>query len=148
MNEAVRTVLSLVGYQISQNHIVLETDLQENLSLFQGSIQQIEQVIINILLNAQDELVQLNRHDGKIIISSRESADAIYLSVQDNGMGMTESEKQKIFDPFYTTKEVQKGTGLGLSVSLGIVASHHGEILVESEKGVGSTFTIKLPKCE
>ena len=148
MNEAVQTVLSLVGYQISQNHIKLETDLQENLSLFLGSIQQIEQVIINILLNAQDELVHLNRHDGQIIISSRECADAIYLSVQDNGMGLTESEKQNIFDPFYTTKEIQKGTGLGLSVSLGIVASHHGEIFVQSEKGVGSTFTIKLPKCE
>src|SRR5699024_3413405 len=63
INEAVQTVLSLVGYQISQNHIKLETDLQENLSSFLGSIQQIEQVIINILLNAQDELVHLNRHD-------------------------------------------------------------------------------------
>jgi two-component system NtrC family sensor kinase len=75
-----------------------------------------------------------------------EGDDSIEISVKDNGCGMTQETKTKLFEPFYTTKDIGDGTGLGLSISFGIVQKHHGEIWAESELGVGSRFVIRVPK--
>ena len=81
-------------------------------------------------------------------LRSWHDATFVYASVSDTGNGMSEEIKDRIFEPFYTTKEVGKGTGLGLSVSSEIIKSHQGELLVESAVGVGTTFTVKLPRTQ
>jgi two-component system, NtrC family, sensor kinase len=109
-------------------------------------------VLMNILVNAQQAIEE----DGRITVRSRLRTDkkmpgcvqitpAIEITISDTGCGIPEANLQRIFDPFFTSKEVGKGTGLGLSVSYGIVRAHGGEIEVESAVGEGSTFRICLP---
>lgn len=102
---------------------------------------QLNQVFLNLLVNA----AQAIRERGVITLRSRREGDFVTISVQDTGCGMTPEVREKIFDPFYTTKPVGKGTGLGLSVTYGIVEKHHGRINVDSEPGKGSAFTVYLP---
>lgn len=103
--------------------------------------QQINQVISNLLVNAAHAIDQ----QGTITISTRQEAASVILVVEDTGKGIPPELLSKIYDPFFTTKEVGKGTGLGLSISYDIVQKHGGEITVESEVGVGTSFTVKLP---
>jgi signal transduction histidine kinase len=107
---------------------------------------QISQVFINIILNALDAMPD----GGKLTVASRRGADeqgrdSIMIEFADTGIGISKHEIEKIFDPFYTTKEAGKGTGLGLSVSYNIVKRFKGDIKVESEPGKGTVFTIILP---
>jgi two-component system NtrC family sensor kinase len=104
---------------------------------------QIKQVFINILNNANDELMSVG--GGDIEIKSYSQQDKIIVEFLDNGPGIPNNIKRKIFDPFFTTKAVGKGTGLGLSISYGIIKSHNGEIYAESEAGVGTKFIVSLP---
>ncbi|HTP04854.1 MAG TPA: cache domain-containing protein [Nitrospirota bacterium] len=107
---------------------------------------QISQVFINIILNALDAMSD----GGKLTVTTKhgkddQGRDAIMIAFADTGIGISKAELEKIFDPFYTTKEVGKGTGLGLSVSYNIVKRFKGDIKVESEPGKGTVFTIILP---
>jgi signal transduction histidine kinase len=107
---------------------------------------QISQVFINIILNALDAMSD----GGRLTVTTRHEKDdqgraAIMIGFADTGIGISKAELEKIFDPFYTTKEVGKGTGLGLSVSYNIVKRFKGDIKVESESGKGTVFTIILP---
>ena len=105
---------------------------------------QLLQVFVNILINALDAI----EGNGVIRVNSYSNNEFIYVEIIDDGCGMDKDTVTKIFDPFYTTKEVGKGTGLGLSVSYGIIKKFHGDIIVESEKGKGSKFIVKLPISE
>lgn len=145
VNEAVEQVLSLVGYQIRQHHITLTLELDSSLPKIDGSIQQLEQIIINLLLNAKDALEEVERDMKEIIIRTERKKEWVELSIIDNGAGIDKENLREIFHPFYTTKEAVKGTGLGLSVSIGIAEAHGGTISVESHQGKGSTFTLRLP---
>lgn len=109
--------------------------------LVQCNSGQINQVLLNILLNA----VQAIEEKGEICIFSSTEKNMVIIEISDNGKGITEEEKQNIFDPFYTTKAVGKGTGLGLSISYSIIENHGGSVECESSPGKGSTFIIKLP---
>jgi two-component system NtrC family sensor kinase len=102
---------------------------------------QIEQVIINLVTNAIDAMPR----GGRLTLTTTTDGEAVRLRVSDSGVGITPESLERVFMPFHTTKEVGKGTGLGLSVSYGIVKNHGGDILVESQPGVGSTFTVVLP---
>ncbi|GEM_PF-4529852 len=102
---------------------------------------ELSQVFMNILINA----AQAIENRGEIELRTWNENNHVCIRIQDTGCGMTQEQISKIFDPFYTTKEVGKGTGLGLSISYGIVKKHGGEIKVESEPGKGSAFTIMLP---
>lgn len=102
---------------------------------------QINQVLLNIIVNAGQAIEGF----GEIVISTRAHGDRVSISIQDNGRGMSEEVRKKIFQPFFTTKDVGKGTGLGLSISEKIIRQHNGEILIDSTEGVGTTFTIILP---
>src|SRR5699024_8656353 len=117
LNDAVRRVLSLIGYQITQQNIQVIPNLAAELSETEGSMQQIEQIIINLILNAKDALEDTEGYDKVIRIKTYEDEGYVYLSVSDNGMGINDTALQNVFDPFFTTKEAKKGTGLGLSVS-------------------------------
>ncbi len=103
---------------------------------------QLQQVILNIINNAADAL---EGKPGKITVSTEQEGQYLRISISDTGKGMTHEQMEKIFLPFFTTKEVGKGTGLGLSVSYGIIKSLKGHIEVDSMPGEGSTFTIILP---
>jgi len=102
------------------------------------------QVFVNILLNARDAVPP----GGHIDIRSRFGDGFDVIQFEDNGKGIPPEIRQKIYDPFFTTKEVGQGTGLGLSVSYGIIQEHAGRIFVDSEPGQGTRFTIKLPAAE
>lgn len=150
LNFAVEQVLTLVRYQVEQQSIKIVKELDSGLPFVEGSIQQIEQVVINFLLNAKDAVLDSDNPKKEIIIKTGEKEidgkSFVYLSVIDNGIGIHEKDMTEIFNPFFTTKEAIKGNGLGLSVSLGIAKMHGGTIEVLSEKGSGSTFTLLLPK--
>ncbi len=111
---------------------------------------QINQVIMNLIVNACDAIRDKNRRlgsneKGRIVIGLSSADGWAEVTISDNGCGMTEQTKNKLFEPFYTTKGVGEGTGLGLSISYGIVQKHEGELWVESELDVGTTFHLKLP---
>ena len=101
---------------------------------------QIKQVLINLIKNAVEAMPQ----GGTITIRTRGNAKGIFVEVQDTGKGITPEHLNEIFNPFFTTKE--KGTGLGLAVSLKILNDHNGELLVSSQVGEGSVFTVRLPR--
>lgn len=101
----------------------------------------IEQVVMNLVLNAIHAL----RTGGQVTIRTRQSEDACEIDVEDDGCGIPADVRPHIFDPFFTTKGTGEGTGLGLSVSLGIIQRHGGEMLVETQEGKGTCFTVRLP---
>ena len=104
--------------------------------------QELKQVFMNLLVNASQAIPER----GVIKVRTFMDGDWANIAISDTGVGIPPDKISKIFDPFFTTKEVGKGTGLGLSISYSIVAKHGGKILVESEPGRGSTFTVRLPR--
>jgi PAS domain S-box-containing protein len=106
---------------------------------------QINQVFLNLLVNAMHAIQAAGRSDGHIEIATRAADGTVVIEVADNGCGITPEQLQRIFDPFYTTKPVGEGTGLGLSISHSIVSDHGGRIEVESTPGEGSRFRVILP---
>ena len=139
LNDCIRSTLNLV-----RNEIKYDSELTLQLGEIPDvncSRHQISQVILNLLVNAAHSI----KKQGSITVTTTKERDYVLLTVRDNGCGMPEEVRNRIFEPFYTTKEVGKGTGLGLSISYSIIQKHHGEILVESEPGVGTIFTVKLP---
>jgi signal transduction histidine kinase len=103
---------------------------------------QVNQVLLNILTNAAQAI---DKPRGRIIVTTRAAAGAVVIDVEDNGRGIASDALPKIFDPFYTTKEVGKGTGLGLSIAFKIVSQHGGRIDVRSVVGEGTTVSVTLP---
>ncbi|MDH4222281.1 MAG: ATP-binding protein [candidate division Zixibacteria bacterium] len=121
----------------------IKIKIEQNLSSISpisGNPADLREVIINMILNSIDALPK----GGVISFNTREEEDAVFLSIKDNGIGMSEEVKNKIFDPFFSTKH-EKGNGLGMTVVYSILIQHNGKITVESEEGKGTTFTIKLP---
>lgn len=151
LNQVVERVLGLISYQIEKNNITLVKELSPLLPTVLGNAQGLEQILINLLLNAKDAIEQKNmesdsQEKGKIIIRTRAQPEKfVAVDVIDNGCGIEPEKLPNIFNPFFTSKKVGKGTGLGLSVSLGIAQSHRGFIDAESTPGQGSTFTLILP---
>ncbi len=103
---------------------------------------QLNQVFLKLLVNAGQAITP----PGEIVLRSRHDNHFVYASVSDTGSGIPEKIQHRIFDPFYTTKDVGQGTGLGLNTSYEIIKKHNGELLVESVVGIGTTFTVKLPR--
>ncbi|MGL1901105.1 MAG: ATP-binding protein [Fibrobacterales bacterium] len=104
---------------------------------------QLNQVFMNILANAHQAI---GENKGTITVGTKKVDDThIAVTITDSGPGMTEETKEKIFEPFFTTKDVGEGTGLGMSITFGIIQKHKGSITIDSEIGVGTTFTITLP---
>ena len=124
-----------------ERHAVLRKQYDENLPQLLVDGAMIEQVIMNLVLNA----VQSLQKGGYVSLETRKHDDICEIIVEDNGCGIASNVRPHIFDPFFTTKGTGEGTGLGLSVSLGIVQRHGGEMLVESEEGQGTRFTVRLP---
>jgi two-component system NtrC family sensor kinase len=108
-----------------------------------GDEQKLQQVLLNLLVNAEAAMEGAELRHLTLMTQSRQGM--VQLVVSDTGHGMPEAVAQRVFEPFFTTKAPGKGTGLGLSVSYGIIQAHDGTISVESEPEIGTTFTILLP---
>ncbi len=146
INQVLRKTISLRSYDLGSHGIVLEEAFDPNLPGVVGDAHQLQQVFLNILNNACDAVEETGRR-GRIIVATEVVGTSIEIRFQDNGTGIKHADR--IFDPFYTTKEVGKGTGLGLSICYGIVREHSGEIVCFNNPDVqGATFCIRLPLCQ
>jgi two-component system NtrC family sensor kinase len=141
INEVLNRTLKLVTNEINLNVIELELELGSNLPRVKGNHHNLQQVFLNLFLNA----IQAMPEGGKLLLRSFTSDNSVQVDVSDSGVGILKDNLERIFEPFFTTKEVGKGTGLGLSVSYGIIEKHHGTIHVKSDVGKGTTFSIILP---
>jgi PAS domain S-box-containing protein len=145
LNEVAEAALEIVAYGLRTADIEVERGLAPDLAPVHGDADQLHQVLANLLVNAQQAL-QTVPPPRRLRIASGEDGEAVWLAVADNGPGIPATIASRIFEPFFTTKPQGVGTGVGLAVSHGIVAAHGGRILVESEPGGGSTFTVRLPR--
>lgn len=135
-------VLFFYKKHFGNNNISIKKCYQSDLPMLLLSKNQIAQVFLNLIINAVDAM----KEEGGILeVSTRCLGDQAYVDLRDSGTGIAESEKDLIFEPFYTTKSEIQGSGLGLSVSYGIIAGHGGKISVASTINEGSTFTVQLP---
>ena len=143
LNDVIEKTLNLFENQALFHNIDIVKQYQPGLTQIYADPVQIEQVFVNIIMNAADAM------NGKgiltLITRLAETGDYVEASVIDTGSGMSQDQIERAFDPFFTTKEAGKGTGLGLSISYGIIQEHGGTIKVSSHIGEGSTFTIVLP---
>jgi two-component system NtrC family sensor kinase len=144
VNEALAKVLELRAYEMRVSGIELETELQPDLPETCFDFHQMQQVFLNVIVNAEQAMTEA-RGRGRLSVRTQRVDGSIQINFADDGPGIRKEDMDRIFDPFFTTKEVGKGTGLGLSICYGIVQGHGGRLLVESEVGKGSTFTVEIP---
>jgi signal transduction histidine kinase len=137
-------LVELRNYQLQSNNIWLHVEQPPEAVCVTADPDQLLQVILNLVINAE-QAIKNCRDRGEIRLSCGSEGATAWLSVRDNGAGMTDEVREHIFDPFYTTKPAGEGTGLGLSISHGIVIQHGGEISVESRAGRGTSIRIALP---
>ncbi len=143
LNDVIEDSLVLVDHQLGISQVQLEKDLADGLPGVRGDANQLIQVLMNIMINAQQAM---DGEPGTITVTSGSpNAGVVEIRIADTGPGIPEEARKKIFEPFFTTKEAGKGTGLGLAVTYGIIEDHGGDIRVESEPGEGATFIITLP---
>ena len=149
INKVIEAALLLAGNQINLENIKLEKKLDTNLPSVLADFDKIQQVLLNIILNA----IQAMHEGGTLTITSslagvveldKSQKNAVRIDIEDTGIGIPKENLSKLFTPFFTTKEKGKGVGLGLSVVHGIIGKHKGRIEVESEPDIGTTFTIYL----
>lgn len=150
INAPIRSVFTLVGSQLEASGIIWELDLDDNLPHILGDANRLEQVFINLILNARDAILTGEREAAgesrKLIrIKSRLENNRIVVTVSDTGSGIQEQLKAKIFEPFFTTKKIGEGTGLGLSITYGIVKEHQGIIEIDPSQRKGATFRLTFP---
>jgi C4-dicarboxylate-specific signal transduction histidine kinase len=143
--EVVEKVIAFIGYQLEQDDVSILSYVEAGEYPVMGSHNELEQVVTNIILNARDAIVYSPKKKGQIRISLAKVKNHFKLEIKDDGHGISQEILPKIFDPFYTTKDVGKGLGLGLSICQSIVHKHHGQIKVASKDGQGTQFTIELP---
>jgi two-component system NtrC family sensor kinase len=148
INAVLRETLTLIDHQLRTSRITVDADLQMPLPRIYGSHGKLQQVFLNLLLNAKDAMSTGN--GGTIYLSTFGNEREVTVRVGDTGSGIDPEHLHRIYDPFFTTKNAprqgqHKGTGLGLSVSYGIVQEHNGRIQVESTLDVGTTFTLVFP---
>ncbi|MDY0040466.1 MAG: ATP-binding protein, partial [Desulforhabdus sp.] len=146
-----RGVFTVLGQQLKLRQIEVQLELQENLPPVMGVVNRLEQVFLNLVMNARDAIEEKQSLNSGEVVESRltirsfQEDGSVVVIVSDTGTGLPESLKERVFEPFFTTKEVGRGTGLGLSISYGIVKECDGHIEVESEEGRGTTFKLTFP---
>ncbi len=144
IHEAISAALEMVRGRLERRGISVE-QRWGTIPLIPASSAQLNQVFLNLLVNAKHAIDATNREDGRIIIATYARDDNVCVEIRDNGCGMPADVLSQVFDPFFTTKTVGEGTGLGLSISHGIVLDHGGRIEVESLIGEGTCFRVVLP---
>lgn len=163
INDHISTTLILLRNQIKENGIIVNRELDATITSIECYPGQLNQVLMNICSNAIQALIEkkekwtkqteqesnletIKESNPVLTIKTKNQDDFILLIITDNGIGMSQEVQKRIFEPFYTTKNVGEGTGLGMSITYGIIEKHNGKIVVESKLGEGTTFKIQLPK--
>ncbi|MCU0915588.1 MAG: ATP-binding protein [Planctomycetes bacterium] len=141
LNQVILGAIDLFQHQFEKDGIELACELCPRMPVLNADAGQLTQVLVNLVVNA----VQAMPRGGRLLVQTRVQDGQVLCAVEDTGVGMTAEVQNRLFLPFFTTKEVNQGTGLGLPVAHGIVSSHGGTIEVTSTPGQGSTFTIRLP---
>jgi len=143
INQVAQDAMAIVEHQLEMHKVKLQRNLTPTLPTIQGNSNQIQQVLINLMINAQQAM---EGNPGEVTVTTIGlNSSQVQVQVSDTGPGIPEDLQAKIFEPFFTTKPVGKGTGLGLSVSYGIIKEHKGDIRVESSPEKGTTFKISFP---
>jgi two-component system NtrC family sensor kinase len=147
LNKVIADTLALLEHQFKVAHIQVEPQLYDNLPLIQGNAGRLQQVFLNLFLNAKDAMATSG---GGTLKVATLNGEFVSVRVSDSGSGIAQENIQRIYDPFFTTKNApaegqSRGTGLGLSVTYGIIQEHAGNIRVESRPGEGTTFTLDFP---
>jgi PAS domain S-box-containing protein len=150
VNECIQNALSMVSEQYKIAGIELSAEIEKDLPPLNGDSYKFERVLLNLIINSKDALIEKkNRLDAEyqmhIKIASRFDKNEIQVRVEDNGCGIKQEHRNKIFQPFYTTKETGKGTGLGLSISFGLIKEMNGKIEIQSNEGEGTAVLITVP---
>jgi two-component system NtrC family sensor kinase len=142
INDIVRVSLNLVKDQSMFQGIEVETRFAENLGAVIGDPSRLEQVFLNLFINAADAMKEKG---GNLKITTTAANNGVRVVIKDTGKGIDEAHLPHIFEPFFTTKEPGQGTGLGLSIAYGVIRRHNGFIDAESAPGKGTTFIVSLP---
>jgi histidine kinase len=153
INKPVRGVHSIVGRQFELENISIKLDLSEGMPPILAHDNKLQQVFFNLAANARDAILEKKQTEscsegGIITIRTYESNNRIFAEVQDNGMGISDAVRDKIYEPFFTTKETSQDMGLGLAITYGIVKEYGGDIQVQSRTGEGATFILSFPAAE
>ena len=144
LNEVTREVVALSLSELERNNVVVRTELAEKLPRVQGDRVQLQQVMLNLFLNASDAMRSVDDRPRQVVIrTARDEGDHVRLSVRDTGVGLQPECVDRLFDAFYTTKS--SGMGIGLSVSRSIIESHQGRIWATPNDGPGATFAVSIP---
>lgn len=144
LNEAAREVLALSSSELHRSRVVLRTDLDAALPPVRGDRVQLQQVMLNLLLNAADAMREIDDRPRYLDVETRrEGENGVRLTVRDSGVGLNPDAAEKLFDPFYTTKP--HGMGIGLSISRSIIESHEGRLWASANEGPGATFAFSIP---
>lgn len=141
LDEIVQRTCDMMRPLADQSHVEIQTEFAERPIHISGDAAQLQQVLTNLVTNA----IAAMPNGGTVTVGLSEQQHQVRLSVADTGVGIAPDAAPHVFEPFYTTKDVGQGTGLGLSIAYGIVKEHSGEIVLDSEPGHGSTFTITFP---
>ncbi|GAG26543.1 unnamed protein product, partial [marine sediment metagenome] len=144
INELIETTLAFRSYELETNNTKVTTYFAPELPATIADGAQLQQVFLNLIVNAETEM-KLAHGKGKLSVRTEAIDNTIRISFKDNGPGIAKENMARLFDPFFTTREVGQGTGLGLSVCHGIVTEHNGQIYVDSKRGKGATFIVELP---
>lgn len=141
INGLMLETLSLLDHQFRKTNIDVKLDLDPMLPPTAANGGKLQQVFMNLFLNAKDAMPA----GGQLTVRTNCEDSQLVIRIKDSGTGISDQNIKRIYDPFFTTKEVGRGTGLGLSICYGIIQEHSGRISVESSAGLGSTFRLNLP---
>jgi signal transduction histidine kinase len=142
INEVVEGIVMLVRHELERNHILVRMDLFERLPTVQGDSVQLQQVLLNLILNAADAVADVVDRAREITVTTRPESGGVRVEVKDNGVGIEKEKLESIFQPFYTTKA--NGMGLGLSISRSIIKNHGGQLSAQANHDAGTTFSFTL----
>jgi histidine kinase len=154
VNDPLQKAMEILGQQLKVRGIEVEWNLAENLPLIMADPDRLEQVFINLLINARDAVDETRQSpdhlqgDKKISIKTESAGNEIVVEIRDTGPGIPEEIIDRIFEPFFTTKKVGQGTGLGLSISYGIIQECNGSIKAFSTKDEGACFRMRFPAAD
>jgi len=141
LNEVINDVLSLLEHQFGVGRITVRRELSDAQAMVVGVEHQLQQVFLNLFLNARDAMPR----GGWLTVTTHVDRSHLVATVADTGSGIPPEQLARIYDPFFTTKDIGRGTGLGLSITYGIVHEHEGTIRCDSAVGQGTRFTLTLP---
>ena len=144
INSIITNTVEMRSYEMRTNNIEFTTQLAPDLPWTMANVGQLQQVFLNIIINAEQAMAGA-QEGGELCIKTEETDSSIRVSIADNGPGIAKDNIDKLFDPFFTTKDADGGTGLGLSISYGIINEHGGKIYAKSTLGQGATFIVNLP---